>query len=122
YSGEAYAYGIEMYLFIVGIACGVGVAGVVCLPVLYPLKLTSVTVYCSPISFTTSASSNPNSERYSKLFVHGCLFVCTNNCSGGRNSHQFFNLHFYSWSCCNYLLNNSKYLCFNSFCFRLLCC
>ncbi|KAL7643192.1 UNVERIFIED_CONTAM: hypothetical protein RMT77_006482 [Armadillidium vulgare] len=45
YSGEAYAYGIEMYLFIVGIACGVGVAGVVCLPVLYPLKLTSVNEY-----------------------------------------------------------------------------
>ncbi|RXG59956.1 Sodium-coupled monocarboxylate transporter 1 [Armadillidium vulgare] len=35
---ETYSNGIEMYLFIVGIVCGIWVAGTICLPVLYPLN------------------------------------------------------------------------------------
>ncbi|KAL7648614.1 UNVERIFIED_CONTAM: hypothetical protein RMT77_000520 [Armadillidium vulgare] len=45
FSGEAYAFGCQLSLFIIGIVLGISFAGVAIVPVLYPLKLTSVNEY-----------------------------------------------------------------------------
>ncbi|MCL4145221.1 UNVERIFIED_CONTAM: hypothetical protein GTU68_035195 [Idotea baltica] len=50
FSGEAYAHGIQMSLFVFGTGLGITTAGLVILPVIFPLKLTSV----NEVSFSSS--------------------------------------------------------------------
>ncbi|MCL4122649.1 UNVERIFIED_CONTAM: hypothetical protein GTU68_000665 [Idotea baltica] len=45
YSGEAYAYGTQMFMFVIGISLGIVAAEIIFLPVIYSLKLTSVNEY-----------------------------------------------------------------------------
>ncbi|CAL4131823.1 unnamed protein product [Meganyctiphanes norvegica] len=45
YSGEAYAHGTQMFSAIIGVSIGISIAMWISLPVIFPLKLTSINEY-----------------------------------------------------------------------------